>query len=106
MNKEEVTRVIEKRLSMSEPLKNKRKSYELGFHFLECDVCSAVEWYKRYRDNPDLFIVEQSHDYVEEIEKFGEEHVFLFVAGKEYDSLELEVYNNWLFDLAFEDCKK
>lgn len=74
---------------MSEPLKGKKrtlpeKPYDFDFFNFE-DVKSAVEFYKRYRDDEALLMKERRD-----------------IFDKWYNS-PFEMYENWLFDYCFGD---
>jgi len=64
------------------------------------DVKSAVEFYKRYRDNITLL----KKDIKGIHSKFPKESKDYLKENKLIDWKHFEIYNNWLFDYCFEDC--
>ena len=73
--------------------------------FYGLDVVSAVEFYKKYRDNPiDLwFDTKDTKEYKELMKRvfnIFEDEDGTIELGTGFNN---EKYNNWLFDITFED---
>jgi len=95
-----------------EPLKNKyiieecissTKSYKL----IEVKrIKAAVEWYKKYRNNYTSFIIDypKYKEYLEDMLSRGSNELYNGTSSKA--QIALDLFNNWLFDKAFEDITK
>ena len=79
-------------------------SYKWFFYF--DDVKSAVEWFLKYKDRPELLVKEQPI-YKKEVDemwyKAKEKRSYSTHSAKEDF---LKAYNEWLFKTAFEDVMK
>jgi len=90
---------------MCEPLRGKKKVVDTKHYqpiprgqtivdiFLKEDVKSAVEFYKKYRNNPDELF--EDFNLIDKMKDYGIPEVL--------SPEDMEDYNDWLFDYCFGD---
>jgi len=77
------------------------QGFKKGIEYMKQHIKSACEFYLKYKDNPRLFVYENPK-YIEEINELLGEN-WKSIKSRKMNTLHNEIFNNWLFKLAFGD---